>query len=120
MFIVFRRFFLSSRPAPPVQAVSLNRGRGGSGVRIFLFDRVTKFFKDVEGDFRAEPLTVDAFVSLAKQLGAEVVAEVGEGLRGLAEELGARPRRGERYRRGDLIALVGERVLLLAPAEEDG
>jgi hypothetical protein len=35
----------------------------------------------------------------------------------LAEALGARPRRGERYRRGDLIALVGEQVLLLVPAD---
>jgi len=46
-----------------------------------------------------------------------VVEEVGEEFRGLAEALGARPRRGERYRRGDLIALVGKRVLLFAPAE---
>ena len=62
-------------------------------------------------------MSVDAFVSLAKQLNAEVIEEVGEEFRGLAEELGARPRRGERYRRGDLIALVGERVLLLVPTE---
>jgi hypothetical protein len=100
-----------------MQAVSLKKERGRSGVRIFLFDSVTKFFRDVEGDFRVVSLSVDAFVSLAKQLGAEVIEEVGEEFRNLAEELGARPRRGERYRRGDLIALVGERVLLLAPAE---
>jgi len=86
-------------------------------IRLFLFDHITKFFKDVEGDFRVESLVVDAFVSLVKQLNAEVVEEVGEEFRGLAEALGARPRRGERYRRGDLIALVGERVLLLAPAD---
>jgi hypothetical protein len=86
-------------------------------IRLFLFDHITKFFKDVEGDFRVEPLAVDAFVSLVKQLNAEVVEEVGEEFRGLAEALGARPRRGERYRQGDLIALVGERVLLLAPIE---
>jgi hypothetical protein len=86
-------------------------------IRLFLFDRVTKFFKDVEGDFRVESLTVDAFVSLVKQLNAEVVEEVGEEFRDLAEALGARPRRGERHRQGDLIALVGERVLLLAPIE---
>ena len=92
--------------------------RGGEGrVRLFLFDRITKFFKDIEGDFRVESLTVDAFVSLAKQLNAEVIEEVGEEFAGLAEELGARPRRGERYRQGDLIALVGERVLMLVPAE---
>jgi len=100
-----------------MQAVSLKEGRK-TGPRIFLFDHVTKFFKDVEGDFRIEPLSVDAFVSLAKQLNAEVIEEVGEELRGLAEELGARPWRGERYRRGDLIALAGERVLLLTPIEE--
>jgi hypothetical protein len=87
------------------------------GVRIFLFDHVTKFFKDVGGDFRIEPLSIDTFVSLVKQLNAEVIEEVGEEFRGLAEALGARPRRGERYRRGDLVALVGERVLLLVPAE---
>jgi len=85
--------------------------------RLFLFDHVTEFFKDVQGDFRVESLSVDVFVSLAKQLGVEVIEEVGEEFRGLAEELGARPRRGERYRQGDLIALVGERVLLLVPAE---
>ncbi len=85
---------------------------------MFLFDRVTKFFRDVEGDFRVESLAVDAFVSLVKRLDAEVVEEVGEEFRGLAEALGARPRRGERYRQGDLIALVGERVLLLVPAED--
>jgi len=99
-----------------MQAISLKEG-GRGGVRIFLFDRVTKFFRDVEGDFRVESMSVDAFVSLAKQLNAEVVEEVGEEFRGLAEALGARPRRGEPYRRGDLIALVGERVLLLVPAE---
>ncbi len=87
-------------------------------VRIFLFDNITKFFKDVEGDFHVEPLSVDSFVSLVKQLNAEVIEEVGEEFKGLAEALGAKPRRGERYRRGDLIALVGERVLLLAPVEE--
>ena len=85
--------------------------------RLFLFDHITKFFKDVHGDFRIEPLSIDTFVSLVKQLNAEVVEEVGEEFRDLAEALGARPRRGERYRRGDLIALVGERVLLLVPAE---
>jgi len=100
-----------------MQAISLKEG-GRRGVRIFLFDRVTKFFKDVGGDFRVESMSVDTFVALAKQLNAEVVEEVGEEFRGLAEELGARPRRGERYRRGDLVALVGERVLLLVPAEE--
>ena len=100
-----------------MQAISLKEG-GKRGVRIFLFDRVTKFFRDVEGDFRVESMSVDTFVALAKQLNAEVVEEVGEEFRGLAEELGARPRRGERYRRGDLVALVGERVLLLVPAEE--
>lgn len=93
------------------------RGEEERRVRLFLFDRVTKFFRDVEGDFRVESLTVDAFVSLVKQLNAEVIEEVGVEFRDLAEELGARPRRGERYRRGDLIALVGERVLLLVPAE---
>jgi hypothetical protein len=93
-------------------------GERGAKIRIFLFDRITKFFKDLEGDFRVESTSVDAFASLAKRLDVEVVEEVGEELRGLAEELGARPRRGERYRRGDLIALVGERVLLLVPAEE--
>jgi hypothetical protein len=98
-----------------MQAVE-ERGEEGSGVRIFLFDRVTKFFRDVEGDFRVEPLGADAFISMARQLGAEVLEEVGEEHRGLAEALGARPRRGERYRRGDLIALVGERVLLLVPS----
>ena len=86
-------------------------------IRLFLFDRVTKFFRDVEGDFRGESFNVDTFVSLVKQLNAEVVAEIGEEFRGLAEALGARRWRGERYRRGDLIALVGERVLLLVPAE---
>ncbi len=94
------------------------KGERGAKIRIFLFDRVTKFFKDVEGDFRVEPLSVDAFVSLAKRLNAEVIEEVSEEFKGLAEALGARPRRSERYRRGDLIALVGERVLLLAPIEE--
>ncbi len=94
------------------------RGEEERRVRLFLFDRVTKFFRDVEGDFRVESLAVDAFVSLVKRLDAEVVEEVGEEFRGLAEALGARPRRGERYRRGDLIALVGERVLLLVPAED--
>ncbi len=95
-----------------------HKPKGERGIiRIFLFDHITKFFKDVEGDFRVESLSVDAFVSLAKRLDAEVVEEVGEEFRGLAEALGARPRRGERYRRGDLIALVGERVLLLTPAE---
>jgi hypothetical protein len=92
--------------------------RRRKSVRIFLFDHITKFFKDVEGDFRVESMSVDAFVSLTKQLDAEVIEEVGEEFKGLAEALGARPRRGERYRRGDLIALVGERVLLLVPAEE--
>ena len=29
-------------------------------IRLFLFDRVTKFFRDVEGDFRVESLTVAA------------------------------------------------------------
>jgi hypothetical protein len=101
-----------------MQAAVLKEG-GRRNVRIFLFDHITKFFKDVEGDFRIESLTVEAFVSLAKQLDAEVIEEVGEEFINLAEALGARPRRGERYRRGDLIALVGERVLLLAPAEED-
>lgn len=86
-------------------------------IRLFLFDHITKFFKDVQGDFRIESLSVDVFVSLVKQLNAEVVEEVGEEFRGLAKALGARPRRGERYRQGDLIALVGERVLLLAPIE---
>jgi hypothetical protein len=86
-------------------------------IRLFLFDHITKFFKDVHGDFRIESLSVDVFVSLVKQLSAEVIEEVGEEFRSLAEALGARPRRGERYRRGDLIALVGERVLLLAPAD---
>jgi len=99
-----------------MQAVDLKEERKRS-VRIFLFDHVTKFFKDVEGDFRVESLNVDAFVSLAKQLGAEVIEEVGIEFKGLAEALGARPRRGERYRQGDLIALVGERVLLLVSAE---
>ncbi len=99
-----------------MQALDLTRGRGRK-IRIFLFDYVTKFFKDVGGDFRVETLSVDDFVSLAKQLNAEVIEEVGEEFKGLAEALGAKPRRGERYRRGDLIALVGERVLLLAPAE---
>jgi hypothetical protein len=94
------------------------RGEEERRVRLFLFDRVTKFFRDVEGDFRVESLSIEAFVSLVKQLNAEVIEEVGEEFRGLAEALGARPRRGhERYRRGDLIALVGERVLLLAPAD---
>ena len=87
------------------------------GGRLFLFDAVTRFFRDVEGDFWVESLSVDAFVSLAGRIGAEVVADVGEEFRGLAEALGARRWRGERYRRGDLIALVGERVLLLVPAE---
>jgi hypothetical protein len=99
-----------------MQAASLKEG-GRRSVRIFLFDHVTKFFKDVGGDFRVESMSVDAFVSLVKQLNAEVIEEVGEEFRGLAEALGARPRRGERYRRGDLVALVGERVLLLVPAE---
>jgi hypothetical protein len=86
-------------------------------IRLFLFDHITKFFKDVHGDFRIEPLSVDTFVSLVKQLNAEVIEEVGEEFRGLAEALGARPRRGERYRRGDLIALAGERVLLFMPVD---
>jgi hypothetical protein len=86
-------------------------------IRLFLFDHITKFFKDVQGDFRIEPLSVDVFISLVKQLNAEVIEEVGKEFKGLAEALGARPRRGERYRRGDLVALVGERVLLLVPAE---
>jgi len=98
-----------------MQAV-LEEREEGRGVRIFLFDRVTKFFRDVEGDFRVVSLSVDAFASLARQLGAEVLEEVGEEFKGLAEAVGARPRRGERYRRGDLIALVGERVLLLTPS----
>jgi hypothetical protein len=93
-------------------------GERGAKIWIFLFDRITKFFKDVEGDFRVESMTADSFASLAKQLDAEVIEEVGEEFKGLAEALGARPRRGERYRRGDLIALVGERVLLLVPVEE--
>ncbi len=93
------------------------RGEEERRVRLFLFDHITKFFRDVEGDFRVEPLSIDTFVSLVKQLNAEVIEEVGEEFRGLAEALGARPRRGERYRQGDLIALVGERVLLLAPIE---
>jgi hypothetical protein len=88
-------------------------------IRLFLFDHITKFFRDVEGDFRVESLSIDTFVSLVKQLNAEVIEEVGEEFRGLAEALGARPRRGERYRQGDLIALVGERVLLLAPIEAE-
>jgi hypothetical protein len=88
-------------------------------IRLFLFDHITKFFKDVYGDFRVEPLSIDTFVSLVKRLDAEVVEEVGEEFKGLAEALGARPRRGERYRQGDLIALVGERVLLLAPIEAE-
>ena len=71
----------------------------------------------MEGDFRVEPLSIDTFVSLVRQLNAEVIEEVGEEFRGLAEALGARPRRGERYRRGDLIALVGERVLMLVPTD---
>jgi hypothetical protein len=100
-----------------VQILVEKRGEGERKIRLFLFSHVTKFFRDVEGDFRVESLAVDAFVSLVKQLNVEVVAEVGEEFRGLAEELGARPRRGERYRRGDLIALVGERVLLLVPAD---
>jgi hypothetical protein len=87
-----------------VQVLVEKGGEGERRVRLFLFDRVTKFFRDVEGDFRVESLTVDAFVSLVKQLDAEVVVEVGEEFRGLAKALGARPRRGERYRRGDLIA----------------
>jgi hypothetical protein len=86
-------------------------------IRLFLFDHITKFFKDVHGDFRVESLSVDVFASLVKQLNAEVIEEVGEEFRGLAEALGARPRRGERYRQGDLIALMGERVLLLVPAD---
>jgi len=86
-------------------------------IRLFLFDHITKFFKDVQGDFSIESLSVDTFVSLVKQLNAEVIEEVGEEFRGLAEALGARPRRGERYRRGDLIALVGERVLLFMPVD---
>jgi hypothetical protein len=100
-----------------VQILVEKGGKEERKIRLFLFDRVTKFFRDVEGDFRIESLSVDAFVSLVKQLNAEVVEEVGEEFRSLAEALGARPRRGERYRRGDLIALVGERVLLLAPAD---
>jgi hypothetical protein len=99
-----------------MQTLQVKEG-GKRNIRIFLFDHVTKFFKDVEGDFRVEPMSVDTFISLVKQLDAEVIEEVGEEFRGLAEELGARPRRGERYRRGDLVALVGEQVLLLAPAE---
>jgi len=102
-----------------MQAVDLEERRKGT-VRVFLFDHVTSFFKDVEGDFRVESLSVDAFVSLVRQLDAEVVEEVGEEFRDLAEALGARPRRGERYRRGDLIALVGKWALVLAPAEEGG
>jgi hypothetical protein len=98
-----------------MQAVGLKEERKRN-VRIFLFDHVTRFFKDVEGDFRVEPLSIDTFVSLAKKLGAEVIEEVGVEFKGLAEALGARPRRGERYRRGDLVALVGERVLLLTPS----
>ncbi len=90
----------------------------GRKIRIFLFDHITKFFKDVGGDFYVETLSVDAFISLVKRLDAEVIEEVGKEFKGLAEALGAKPRRGERYRRGDLIALVGERVLLLAPVEE--
>jgi len=86
-------------------------------IRLFLFDHITKFFKDIQGDFRIESLSIDTFVLLVKQLNAEVIEEVGEEFRGLAEALGARPRRGERYRQGDLIALVEERVLLLVPAE---
>ncbi len=100
-----------------MQVLVKKRGEEERRFRLFLFDHITKFFRDVEGDFRVEPLAVDAFVSLVKQLGAEVVEEVGEEFKGLAEALGARPRRGERYRRGDLIALVGERVLLLVPAD---
>jgi len=100
-----------------MQVLDLEAGRTERKMRLFLFDRITKFFKDVEGDFRVEPLSVDVFVSLVKQLDAEVIEEIGEEFRGLAEALGARPRRGERYRRGDLIALVGGRVLLLAPAD---
>jgi hypothetical protein len=100
-----------------MQVLEVKREEAERGRRLFLFDVVTKFFRDVEGEFRVESLSVDAFVSLAKRIGAEVVADVGEEFRGLAEELGARPRRGERYRRGDLIALVGERVLLLVPAD---
>jgi len=100
-----------------MQVLEVKREEAERRRRLFLFDVVTKFFKDVEGEFRVESLAVDAFVSLARQLGVEVVEEVGEEFRGLAEALGARPRRGERYRRGDLIALVGERVLLLVPAE---
>jgi len=101
-----------------MQAVDFKpRGEGGTKIRIFLFDYVTKFFRDVRGDFYVESLSVDAFVSLVKQLNAEVIEEVGEEFRGLAEKLGARPRRGELYRRDDLIALVGERVLLLTPVE---
>ena len=99
-----------------MQVLDVKNGKENR-IRLFLFDHITKFFKDVEGDFRVESLVVDAFVSLVKQLNAEVVEEVGEEFRGLAEELGARPRRGERYRQGDLIALVGERVLLLVPAD---
>ena len=102
-----------------MQAEDLKKRRK-EAVKVFLFDQVTNFFKDVEGDFRVESLSVDAFISLVRQLDAEVVEEVGEEFRGLAEALGARPRRGERYRRGDLIALVGKRVLVLAPAEEGG
>jgi hypothetical protein len=103
-----------------VQVLDVKEGGREVRIRLFLFDRVTKFFRDVEGDFRIEPLSIDTFVSLVKQLNAEVIEEVGEEFRGLAEALGARPRRGERYRRGDLIALVGERVLLLlAPIEAE-
>ncbi len=97
--------------------VLVEKGGEERKIRLFLFDHITKFFRDVHGDFRVESLAVDAFVSLVKRLDAEVVEEVGEEFRGLAEELGARPRRGERYRQGDLIALVGERVLLLVPAD---
>jgi hypothetical protein len=100
-----------------MQVLEVKREEAERGRRLFLFDVVTKFFRDVEGEFRAESLSVDAFVSLAKRIRAEVVADVGEEFRGLAEELGARQWRGERYRRGDLIALVGERVLLLVPAD---
>jgi len=84
--------------------------------RLFLFDAVTKFFKDVEGEFRVDSMSPEAFVSLVKQLDVEVLEEVGIEFQGLAEALGAKPRRGERYRPGDLVALVGERVLVLAPA----
>jgi len=99
-----------------VQALEVGRkAPEGRRRRLFLCDAVTKFFKDVEGEFRVESMSPEAFVSLAKQLDVEVLEEVGVEFRGLAEALGARPRRGERYRPGDLVAAVGERVLVLVP-----